>query len=137
MTLRRGDRSLRYLEVWEESLLAFRRNLADIRAQWMRGELDDLPEAVSAADHFLHSIPRVPVDRNSGPGRGESESQNLLLTARLGARRDAVARLIRDTHREIEALLGDFRASRDAIRSEMASLGPSHSGARHRLDRIA
>lgn len=103
----------------------------------MRGELDDLPEAVSAADHFLHLVPLVPGEGYSGPGGGVSESQTLLLTARLGARREAVARLIRDTLREIEALLSDFRASRDAIRSEMASLGPTHAEGRYRLDRIA
>ncbi len=137
MTLRRGDRPLRDLAVWEESLLAFRRNLADIRTRWMRGDLDDLPEAVSAADHFLHSIPLVSAEGDSGPGGGESELQNLLLTARLGARKDAAARLIRDTLGEIEALLGEFRAARDAIRGEMASLGPTHSGVRYRLDRIA
>lgn len=137
MTSRRVDRPFLDLEVREQSLLAYRRNLAGIRAAWVRGEVDDLPEAVASADHLLHALTSVPVAGTLESGSGESDSQALLRKARLEARVDGLARLIRETLKDIEGLLGDFRASRDAIRDEIVSLGRIKSGVPHRVDRIA
>jgi hypothetical protein len=98
--------------------------------------VEDLPEIVSAADRFLHAIARTPPDE-TGSDVGESESERLLRAARQGARREVMARLTRDTLREVEVLLDEFRASQNAIRAELTSPDPGSSGTPRRLDRMA
>jgi len=137
VTRRRRENPLLDLEVREQSLLAFRRNLAGIRASWVRGDVDDLPEAVAAADHLLQVLAFVPVSDTPEPDTKESNPQELLRKARLGARQDGLARLVQDTLGDIEEVLGEFRASRDAIRDEMESLGRIEADVPHRIDRIA
>ena len=137
MTPQWTERPFLDLAVREESLLAFRRNLAALRALWLRGDMERLPEAVGDADQFLHALAFVRTADAPEQMSGGSDAKNLLQRARPGARQEGLAQLAQDTLRELDGVLSTLRAARDAIRDEMESLDRIDPAVLHGIDRIA
>lgn len=135
---RKEDPILAELQARERGLTAFRRTIAELRADLSYGDVDALPDKLDSAGHLLQVFQvRLPEPQRYPGKASELDGELLLLSAEVQARRNNLARQLEATVADLSSFEAALSLARDAVSDEISRVPPENRPPILRIDRTA